>query len=77
MSSKRPIKNIYLMKEGLGRGGFGVVKTAHLKSDYEKLYAAKIIDKSKLENNQDLLLKELEILKQLDHPNIIKFYEVY
>lgn len=24
-----------------------------------------------------MLLRELEILKTLDHPNIIKFYEIY
>ena len=39
--------------------------------------AIKIIDKKKLKTNEASFMKEIEILKSLDHPNIIKFYEVY
>ena len=44
------------------------------------LRAVKIINK-KLFREEDLrlnkLLNEIEILKQLDHPNILKLYEIY
>ena len=32
---------------------------------------------SKLNNKKEWILKELEILRILDHPNIIKFIEVH
>jgi len=35
------------------------------------------VEKAKLKNKQFMLLRELDVLKTLDHPNIIKFYEVY
>ena len=62
----------------LGKGGFGTVKLAALKSGVsDKKMAVKIIEKSRLKQKTYVLLRELEILKSLDHPNIIKFYEVY
>lgn len=36
-----------------------------------------MIHKSKVEKKMHLLLRELEILKTLDHPNVIKFHEIY
>ena len=38
----------------------------------------KIIQKSKLnEEETETLINEVEILKSLDHPNIVKIYEFY
>ncbi len=48
-----------------------------LNTNPDKLYAVKIITKKKIENTIHMFLRELEIIKSLDHPNIIKFYEVY
>jgi calcium-dependent protein kinase len=44
-----------------------------------KKFAVKIIQKSMLEekNRIYMLLREIDIIKTLDHPNIIKFHEVY
>lgn len=39
--------------------------------------AIKIINKSKLSENEHFLMSELECLQKLDHPNIIKFFEVF
>jgi calcium-dependent protein kinase len=53
------------------------VKLAMLKTNDEKKFAIKIITRQKIANNMHMFLRELEIIKSLDHPNIIKFYEVY
>ncbi|KAL4439082.1 hypothetical protein ABPG74_008857 [Tetrahymena malaccensis] len=77
-TSKSNIRSVYQFSGVLGKGGFGTVKLAQLKSGIsEKKVAVKIIEKSRLKDKQYALLRELEILKTLDHPNIIKFYEVY
>jgi calcium-dependent protein kinase len=42
-----------------------------------KKVAVKIIDLKSIKNKEYLLLREIDLLRELDHPNIIKFYEVY
>ena len=61
----------------LGSGHFGTVRLAVLFSNPNKKYAVKTIFKEKVKKDLHLLRRELEILKTLDHPNIVKFYEVY
>lgn len=40
--------------------------------------AVKIIDKSKASKEEiDTLINEVEIMKKLDHPHIVKVYEYY
>ena len=63
--------------EVLGRGGYGEVKKVMHKvtTDYR---AMKIIKK---ESCDEAFLKtlsnEINILRQLDHPNVLKLYEIY
>lgn len=39
--------------------------------------AIKIVDKTRLDNvNLTKVYREIEVLKKLDHPNIIKLYQV-
>lgn len=62
----------------MGRGHFGTVKRAFSKDKHDtKGYAIKSIPKNKIEYRIDLLERELGLLMTVDHPNIIKFYEVY
>ena len=66
----------------IGYGVFGTVREATKLSctfgqNSPKLYAIKSIVKSKVEVNLSSLQRELQILKTVDHPNIIKLYEVY
>ena len=62
----------------MGRGHFGTVKRAESKDPHDNNgYAIKSIMKSKIESRIDLLERELELLIAVNHPNIIKFYEVY
>ena len=81
--------NEYKYVKLLGKGSYSKVKLV-IKDDVK--YAMKIIDKKVLKNKKifkqdndgnvivtNLLtdaLKEIAILKKLDHPNIIKLYEI-
>ena len=60
--------------EELGRGTSGIVyKVRHLVDS--KFYVVKMIDISKASaKKQSQALKECEILKQVNHPHIIKYY---
>lgn len=42
----------------------------------DKYYGMKIIKRSFLNKNEALLVSELQALKQLNHPNIIRLYEI-
>ena len=61
----------------IGKGGFGrVYKVRHKLSNQYR--AMKIIQcKSSSENHSETINKEINILKSLDHPNILKVYEFY
>ncbi|CAE7453119.1 ATPK2 [Symbiodinium natans] len=58
----------------IGRGGFGIVKMVRAKRT-EVRYALKCVRKRDVveKNMQDALLSELGILKEVDHPFIVKF----
>ena len=63
----------------IGKGNFAKVHIARKKVD-EQMYAVKTIEKSKLllkPKNLEALQKEIQILRIIDHPNVIKLYEVY
>lgn len=67
----------YFTKPPLGTGHFGTVyKCKHKKTG--NIRAIKRIKKDNLNaKNIESLLKDVEILKTLDHPNIIKVYEYF
>ena len=61
----------------IGKGGFGRVYKVHHKLS-NQYRAMKIIQcKSLSENHSSTINKEINILKNLDHPNIIKVYEFF
>ena len=61
----------------LGKGAFGKVKKATVKANGEHR-AIKMIDKLTLDEPERIRLKyEIDILKNLNHPNIVRLYEVY
>ncbi|KAL4500065.1 hypothetical protein ABPG73_011173 [Tetrahymena malaccensis] len=70
-------KDYQLLNPPLGKGAFGEVrKCVHKATNLTR--AVKIISKAQTPKaEQDRLKQEVEILKQLDHPNIIKIYEFY
>ena len=62
----------------LGSGSYGKVFRANDKKDKSMQIAIKVINKSKLEP-EDLvsLQNEVKLMQQVDHPNIVKYYETY
>lgn len=77
------IKKYYEMFDALGSGNFAVVKKGVTKDAKKKEnkeipddVAIKIIDKSKVEDMGDIE-REIEIMRMVDHPNVIKLFEIY
>jgi len=71
------LHDFYDLKESLGKGKYGLVKKGiHKKSGRE--VAVKIVKKKDLSlKDQELLKREIEVLKVCQHPNIIRFYDVF
>ena len=70
-------KDDYEVGAQLGSGAFGEVRRCVHKVN-RQVRAVKAIKKARLEESEkELLFAEIEVLKELDHPNIIKVFEVY
>jgi calcium-dependent protein kinase len=71
------IRDDYLIGKILGSGAFGEVRLCtHRKTGAKR--AVKIIKKSFLQGKEETrFLQEIEILKTMDHPNIVRLFEVY
>ncbi|KAG4098826.1 Pkinase-domain-containing protein [Neocallimastix lanati (nom. inval.)] len=73
--SKKPKKlKEYVIKKVIGIGSYGTVKEAVRKKDDARC-AIKIIKKSKMKKNENLIKRELTILNKINHPHIIKLYD--
>jgi len=59
----------------LGKGGFAEVRKATVRVTGAKR-AVKIISKSD-KNNPGLLKAEIEVMKMLDHPNVVTLFEIF
>jgi len=75
-SDDENIDDHYILGDELGTGGFSIVVEATSKTDGEK-YAVKIIDKSMIKEDIKLLKREIDIMKKVDHKNILKLHEIY
>ncbi|KAJ0391489.1 hypothetical protein P43SY_010270 [Pythium insidiosum] len=79
MAERLPAALVEKYKIGrvIGEGNFSIVKECSRKSDGER-FAVKCINKAAL-NPKDRanLVQEINILKELDHPHIIKLFDVY
>ncbi|XP_036380035.1 serine/threonine-protein kinase SIK2a [Megalops cyprinoides] len=66
----------YDIERTLGKGNFAVVKLARHRITKTEV-AIKIIDKTQLDAvNLQKIYREVQIMKMLDHPHIIKLYQV-
>ena len=70
-------KRGYVLGITLGEGSYAKVKSAYSKEIQRKV-ALKIINRVKAPKDfqQRFLPRELDILKKLDHPNVIKLVDI-
>jgi len=69
-----PVTSVYDLGRELGSGAFSrVVAGTHKKTGTE--YAIKIVDKE--ETSAKEMFKELAVMSQLSHPNIVNFKEIF
>ena len=73
----KQIKDYTLIKL-IGKGSFGETYLTQ-KTNTSYLIATKVINKKKMEasSTKKYLENEINILKELEHPNIVKFYELF
>ena len=70
------IAGLYDLQETLGCGHFAVVKVARHVFTGERV-AVKVIDKTKLDEiSRAHLFKEVRCMKLVQHPNVVRLYEV-
>ena len=76
LQSGKPSKK-YKVLSHLGDGSYGkVYKAMNLKT--ENLVAIKSVKKKKDKEDEDKIVSnEIDLLKRLSHPNIVKIYEFY
>ncbi|XP_068601241.1 serine/threonine-protein kinase SIK2 [Brachionichthys hirsutus] len=74
---RAPVRvGFYDIERTLGKGNFAVVKLARHRITKTEV-AIKIIDKTQLDAvNLEKIYREVQIMKMLDHPHIIKLYQV-
>ena len=71
------LDDLYDVHGVLGSGGFATVRKA-VNRITKNSFAIKTIDLCKIRPEQlHLLRDEIEIMKMLDHPNVIKLYETF
>jgi [calcium/calmodulin-dependent protein kinase] kinase len=88
-NEKKEVINDYVVDKNLGGGSFGSVKLCYSISDKNKKYAMKIVKRQSKKvmrapsgrgkkSDSDLPdgYKEVAIMKKINHPNIMKLYEV-
>ena len=72
------LESLYQIEKTLGKGSFGeVVQAVHLKS--KEARAIKIIKKSRIQEKKSLIvlmMQEIGVLMQNDHPNLMKVHEI-
>ena len=73
----RNIKETYKIESTLGKGSFATVKKAKNRATGER-FAVKVLSKKKMSDEDKLgMMMEIDILKQIDHPNIVRLIDVF
>jgi serine/threonine protein kinase len=81
---REDIRDKYELGKILGSGSFGQVRQAFLLQDRNEVRAVKVIETNSGGDqdcsdwsSHEMFAREVELLQQLDHPNIIRFYDFY
>ena len=74
---KGKLEKYYTVRETLGEGGFGRVCTATHKATRQKRAVKTILKENLSEESLADFLAEVDILKTMDHPHILKVYEYF
>ena len=75
IKNQNSVNDVYKLERQLGEGGYGqVFLVRHKKMNL--LRAMKIIPNNS-KNQKEKTDEEIELLKQLDHPNIVKLFEYF
>ena len=70
-SGFRNIKETYRIEGTIGKGSFATVKKAKNRASGIR-YAVKVLSKKKMNEEDKIAMKtEIEILKSVDHPNVV------
>jgi len=70
-------KDTYTKKHVLGRGSFATVYLAERKRDGEKVAIKILMKKSLSAENESKIRKEIDIMKQASHTNVVSLIDVY
>ena len=71
------LRDSYKIGKVLGEGAFGEVRLCTNRETGEKR-AVKVLKKTEMDQDEiDAMLNEINILKGIDHPNIVKIYEYF
>ena len=73
-SNYSSIRQRYKILDVVGHGKFGIIYKAESKADSSKIVAIKVL-KNNCYLDRKSITEEIRILKELDHPNIVKYYE--
>ena len=77
MENFRNIKETYKIEGTIGKGSFATVKKAKHRETGTR-FAVKVLTKKKMSEEDLLSLQtEIEILKLIDHPNVVKLIDVF
>lgn len=76
-SNYRDIKKTYKIEGTIGKGSFATVKKAKNRETGVR-YAVKVLSKKKMNDEDKIAMQtEIEILKTVDHPNVVKLVDVF
>eukprot|EP00172_Hildenbrandia_rubra_P003141 Plantae.Rhodophyta-Hildenbrandia_rubra.ctg46636.p1 GENE.Plantae.Rhodophyta-Hildenbrandia_rubra.ctg46636~~Plantae.Rhodophyta-Hildenbrandia_rubra.ctg46636.p1 ORF type:complete len:374 (-),score=73.82 Plantae.Rhodophyta-Hildenbrandia_rubra.ctg46636:526-1647(-) len=76
-ASSRRLEDFYELGKSLGEGAFAKVVLGLDRSTLEE-FAVKIIDKhTEDEQGMEFVWRELNVMKSVDHPNIVKTYDIF
>jgi len=77
-SNRELFNDVYRIDSVLGTGAFSTVREVKKKNDPTKSYAVKIVDPKKISDmDKAALIEEVNILREFDHPHIIKLIDFF